>query len=371
MHPRKAFARSKRFVYSTRVPWLICLSRFPVPARILALAALSLAISFPTPAAATEIPCDHSLLLPEPPGPGRTIPTLAEASKMSGLELATRHRSYRWNGEQIEDFSGTVTPLPNSGISNRGIYRLIPEAGTEKTPERILRVTTHSPTPAPPLPLFRQIEGMRLQEAHGGPKLFEIGTWIDASAPNGPRPRFFVLMECVFCGQRSLNLKDMTYGALTFVNFLEQRGKNIAGTVGDQLARAIEDRILPLDPDFLVSESGEVRWIDGERWETIPNLKTKTYELAYTFWVVFEYVDRALSALPGFWPSGAKRFLSGFFDRIQNSPHLLPEEKNALLSQIIQGKAIRDYLCLDSDKSIPEEEARALHQSAVRFIQGR
>jgi hypothetical protein len=342
----KPFARSKRFIYSAHVPFPRrprCLS---IPLRILALAALSFAISS---SASATFPCDHSLLLPE-------------ASKMSGLELAARHRMYRWNGQQIEDFAGTATRVPNSGISNRGIFRLQPENGAEL----ILRVTPQAPLATPPLQLFKQIEGMWLQEAHGGPKLFDIGTWVE----DNQKPHFFVLMECVFCNQRSLNLKDLAYGSLTFVPLLEQQGKNITGNIGDQLARVFEDRILPLDPDFLLSDSGEVRWIDGERWETVRDLRIKTYELAYAFWVVFEYVDRAMSALPGFWPYGAKRFLSGFFDRIQNSPHLLPEEKNALISQIIQGKASQDYLRLDSNKSIPEEEALALHRTTVLFLRG-
>jgi hypothetical protein len=185
------------------------------------------------------------------------------------------------------------------------------------------------------------------------------------------KPRFFVQMECLFNGEKAANLKDIDYGTSNLVSTLIASGIDVTGQFGDLLAHTIEDHILPADPDLFVSESGAVRWLDGERWRPTPSLVGKAYEFAQTFWVVYEYIKRAMSSRPDLWKSASDRFLEQFFTRIEKSRKLLRSEKAALWTQIFRGKAARDFRMFPITNVLPQDQIEPLFQDAYRFFKNR
>jgi hypothetical protein len=283
---------------------------------------------------------------------------------VAGVHIAENHPVYRLDtarlgAGQLDGWEGSIAAIPNKGTSNAGTYLLKTASGDAS----VMRVLPQEVNARVPTFFLNSIEGMALQSLEGGPAILDYGTVITDAG----RRRFFIRMECLFCGQRAENLKDLDYGAESLVSRLELQHHDILGRFGDGLAAAFADHILPADPDFFISETGEVRWLDGERWKAVEHLRPMAYEFAEAFWTLFEYSKRAMSAHPELWPAASRSFLMRFFTRIRMSTALTSAEKSALLSQILRGKAARDYQMFNSGKSIPPEEVDALYRLTVDF----
>ncbi|NDG84138.1 MAG: hypothetical protein EBX52_03755 [Proteobacteria bacterium] len=261
----------------------------------------------------------------------RLLPNPRTHGGVDGLHLVENHPVYRLESGHIEGWTGSSAAIPNKGTSNAGTYLLKSPSGEAS----VLRIIPQEVNAKVPTFFLQSIEGMALQSLEGGPRILDFGTVITESG----KTRFFIRMECLFCGQHAENLKDLDYGSENLVSNLELRHHDVLGRFGDALAITFTDHILPVDPDFFISESGEARWIDGERWKAEVSLKPNAYEFAESFWTLLEYSKRAMSAHPELWPEASQSFLSNFFSRIRASVKLSPAEKTALLSQILRGKA--------------------------------
>jgi hypothetical protein len=231
----------------------------------------------------------------------------------------------------------------------------------------ILKVFSDQVKEEVPQSFLKKIEGMRLQALHGGPQIFDIGS----ISQEANHPHFFVRMECLFCGSQTSNLKDIESSSENLVTHLEANDLGISGRIGELLANAVGDHILPVDPDFYFSEKGEARWIDGERWYQVPSIRSRSYEFADTFWTVLEYLKRAYVLRPDLWPQASTQFYEQFFSRVEGSLKLRPNEKSLLVAQIFNGRAARDLRTFSNARILSSPEVLRLFQEASTFYRQR
>ena len=290
----------------------------------------------------------------------RRVPFLKIRSNQSGFEIVKNRPHYRLASDgSLHGWSGSARSIPNQGTSNKGTFLLSSQPGDLS----ILKIFPHRVDEEVPNSFLRKLDGMTLQAMEGGPRILDFGSFSTGDAG----PYFFVRMECLFCGTQAVNLKDVETKSGNLITQLEANGAGPLGQFGLLLARAFEDHILPMDPDLFVSEKGEVRWIDGERWIEVQSIRSKSYEFADTFWTLLEYSKRALSPQPDLWSHASSLFYQEFFSKIQSSSKLRPDEKAILISQIFKGKAAQDFNRFSDARLISAPEIVTLFQEASTY----
>jgi hypothetical protein len=281
----------------------------------------------------------------------------------SGIDLLKgKPTLHRVEQGQIEEFGNHARQIANSGSSNRGVFRLI-ENGKTKS---ILKITLHRVSEAHPSGFLSALQGMILQAREGGPKVYDFGSIVE---PNGRR-YFYVELEALFSGERVSNLKDLKFDQPNLIRELQEKQVSVARKMGEQLASAFEHRILPIDPDFFVSQSGAVRWIDGERWTDVGSYRNRIYEFGDCFWTIYEYLKKATGRDDALWKRNSGAFLDSFFLSLKRSPLMGAQDRERFLREIFKGQISKDFLDFASSRSIPASEVKRIYLDALEAYHG-
>ncbi len=283
-------------------------------------------------------------------------------STLSGIDLLKgRPIFHRVEQGQIEEFGKQAKQIANSGSNNRGVFGLI-EKGK---PKSILKITHHQVNERHPSGFLSALQGMILQASEGGPKVYDFGSIVE---PDGRR-YFFVELEALFAGERTSNLKDLKFDQPNLIRELSEKQVPVARKMGEQLASAFEHKILPIDPDFFVSQSGSVRWIDGERWTDVGSYRNRVYEYGDCFWTIFEYLKKATGRNEALWKRNSGAFLDSFFLRLKRSPLMGAQDRERLLREIFKGQISKDLLDFADSRAIPASEIKRIYEDALEAYQ--
>jgi hypothetical protein len=262
---------------------------------------------------------------------------------------------------QILEFGKQARHVANSGSNNRGVFRLI-ENGKTKA---IFKVTPYLVNERHPSGFLRALQGMILQASEGGPKVYDFGSIVE---PDGRR-YFYVELEALFAGERTSNLKDLKFDQPNLIRELSEKQVSVARKMGDQLASAFEHKILPIDPDFFVSQSGAVRWIDGERWADAGSYRNRVYEFGDCFWTTYEYLKKATGRDDELWKRNSAAFLDSFFLRLKRSHLMGVEDRERLLRDIFKGQISKDLIDFSDSRAIPASEVKRIYEDALEAYQ--
>jgi hypothetical protein len=262
---------------------------------------------------------------------------------------------------QIVEFGKQSRQIANSGSNNRGVFRLI-EKGQTKS---ILKITLYQVNERHPSGFLSALQGMILQARESGPKVYDFGSIVET---NGRR-YFYVELEALFAGERTSNLKDLKFDQPNLIRELSENEVSVARKMGDQLASAFEHKILPIDPDFFVSQSGSVRWIDGERWIEVGSYRNRLYEFGDCFWTIYEYLKKATGRDEALWKRNSGAFLDSFFLRLKRSPLMGAQDRERFLREIFKGQISKDFIDFADSRSIPASEVKRIYEDALEAYQ--
>ena len=314
----------------------------------------SLAISLVLiPSLTLSSPCRDELV---------SIASPSLAPTQSGIDLLKgKPILHRLEEGQIGEFGKQARLIANLGSSNRGVFRLS-EKGKTKS---ILKITLYQVNEGHPSGFLAALQGMILQASEGGPQVYDFGSVVE---PNGRR-FFYVEIEALFAGERASNLKDLKFDQPNLIRELSEKRVPVARKMGDQLASAFEHKILPIDPDFFVSQSGAVRWIDGERWTDVGSYRNRPYEFGDCFWTIFEYLKKACGRDEALWKRNSGAFLDSFFLRLKRSPLMRAQDRERLLRDIFKGQISKDLLDFADSRAIPASEVKRIYEDALEAYQ--
>lgn len=104
------------------------------------------------------------------------------------------------------------------------------------------------------------VQGIRLGEAFGGPKLLAHGPIIYGRDMRDRGAGYYTKLEHLFPGKTVYNVK--THGFVKSEISTEKMLKEIA----QSLVRMGKEGIIPSDPDFIYTREGLWRWIDTDLW---------------------------------------------------------------------------------------------------------
>lgn len=229
------------------------------------------------------------------------------------------------------DASGAIDGNPAErlstiGAANAGVYRLSRDGSP-----RILKVLLLGPksTKGAAQAVAGQLRGARLGQLFGGPAVRRAGV---LEKPDG-EGLFFIEMDELFPGRLSYSLKELYALA-------EDRGDKeeyalVAGRpaarMGVMLARVLESGVIPRDLDFLVSEDGEVAWLDANQWY---RADLATSEGAQHAGHQIRAAAHRLAAGSG---PAARTFLESFLRALKAAPRIEERTRRALLREAFFG----------------------------------
>lgn len=235
---------------------------------------------------------------------------------------------------RLDPAAGTIDGIPaerisNIGADNAGIYAL-----SRGGSPRILKILLYGPASYGVQGARAQLRGARLGQLFGGPVVRRAGV---IEGADGSR-QFFIEMDELFPGRLSYSLKEL----FTLADH-EGDKENYAMVVGRpaarmgvMLARVLEEGVIPRDPDFLISEDGQVAWLDANQWRGPRPLSDpeQTRQAGHQVRIV----ARRLAAGSG---PAVRTFLESFFRALKASPRLTEQTRRALLRQAFLGDAAR------------------------------
>lgn len=163
--------------------------------------------------------------------------------------------------------------------------------------------------------LIQEYHAARLCEEQGGPKVYAIG-----GMQGG---RLYLELERLFPEGGALSLKRMT--AIQMRDLLRsEQGSRPVEEMADQFNRVLEAKVIPGDPDFMVSARGIVRWIDSGTWRESKSSQTFIKQFAETLKSIRKQLAKN--------PDVANVFNQRLRYNVDKSRFLSEEEKTELLS---------------------------------------
>lgn len=235
------------------------------------------------------------------------------------------------------DVVGGWTRLANSGGNNRAVFRReIPGM-----PPRIVKVFGSSADWIPRLPIYApsvlnfrnslsaadfvvQMNGNVLGMKIGSPKVYDFGL---AKIRGDKQAYFFIEMEELFPGLAKATLKDFhpvtggKPGVASWVTKVGPNGKSVLQQIADAVLDAHRKKIYTNDPDIMISELGEVRWIDAAMWESVKSEAGFETELDAAMALASNIHDE---------PSIQRELLLLIYQGIKNEKDLSPKQLDLL-----------------------------------------
>lgn len=207
--------------------------------------------------------------------------------------------------------------LIKEGGHNRGVF----EVNYEGNP-RIIKVVNLDIIQS-----MRELYFLSRAIEVGGPKLYGFGI----TKLQGKK-LLFVEMEDLFHGQDKISLRR-----LSFLKKLKNKGefynkyvnseflKKLSLSLANLLFRTLEKKMNPGDPDLIVSEFGELKWVDFGSWSKVRDVREATINMYF----VANYLE-AIS------PRDHKEMLKILFHKIDNSTILSATEKQNFKKSYIE-----------------------------------
>ncbi len=245
---------------------------------------------------------------------------------------------------QFKDWKGKSEKLKTTtGLANEGIYRVTDSAG--KT--TIIKVLSSAMPDLNPSALVNTVNGFNMVSKEGGPALLDYGVVTNAK---GDR-RVYLQMEDAFPGREVDVLKNKDG---TLLVSLEASGKKVLHQVGEKFAEAYDHGYIPLDPDFIFSDDGRVRWIDGE-WGLQSMYAYRANErFGHAFWTMLATTYRKLGSEPSKRDESMKSMLAGFFKKLEERPGYLNEP---IITEIRYGESFQSLTTARYDFRSWEKDA--------------
>lgn len=178
--------------------------------------------------------------------------------------------------------------------------------------------------------LEEELVGCAWGESEGGPKLLQFGLLKDGRS----EPAFYVEIEWLFASERAFPLK-LAYQHPEFLKRHGAGGLWVPEIIADQAVHAFTSGLDISDPDLMISESGQVRWMDTSYWRKLPLYSTEQIDAFSSNFVLLRSYFADADSL--------RRFLSRFIDRIIAVKAMSSMTKEKLLEQ-----------CLDLNEELDE-----------------
>jgi len=237
-----------------------------------------------------------------------------------------------------------ITP-ENVGKNNTGIFyfqrdghpRVLKVLGQVPDPIRLaglrkgaLKMEIGDPDRLSLMRTARELQGSALGEGEGAPVIQRFGTF-DYKG----KTYYAVEMDELFPGQRRVSLKEAIRGDDVPFDPLTKKhpttGEPVPQQMADQFLKALLKNKNPNDADFMVSETGEVRWIDTAAWNQIdwrnPQMPThKKGGLGFSLSSFLEIFSKKS-------PTQARVFYDNLRQRIAQAP-LTVRERERLLDEL-------------------------------------
>ena len=244
----------------------------------------------------------------------------------------------KWGTEVRTWPAGTVDGLPskfilphspsdNSGHRNAGIYFF--KRGDSPRVLKTFDAQMDNPRTAL-MSFIRALEGASLGEQLGAPKIFQFGRTSDG--------KYYIEMEQAFPNESSSTVKEWFsgwnkpgHGLETFEASVE-RTEKVFRKMAELEIEALSRNVSPSDPDYLVNDAGEVRWIDSHNWvrsdwrtPAMNNPRRGSYGAQRA-----TFLQRFAATKP----AAAKQYVEVFLEELKHSPLLSATDKEILLEEL-------------------------------------
>lgn len=240
------------------------------------------------------------------------------------------------------------------GMSNRGVYRYVTPSGES----RMIKVLLSDADPTDDDEILKELRGSYLGELEGAPKTRGFGT-VHFSFNGIARTAHYIEMDEAFPGEPKLTIKNsylkidphkMPEEEATFRRMVLQKGPDgiaVTERMAMKLISAFEKGTNPDDPDFFISERGEVQWIDTSLWKRASADWTDEAKLAAG------EITRVL-------PLGCdarKQFILAVAEHVRKSPVFSKERKLEFLKKLLRQPDLAE---IGIDRATAEAEISAV-----------
>lgn len=218
------------------------------------------------------------------------------------------------------------------GFANKGIYQYVESTDNLRgahTVKVLLELELAD--------LVREIKASLIGEIMGGPKVYRFGLFDRKRSVYGKRySQGFIDMETLFPSEEAINFKsDKLTQLIKSPNGPHSDLAPLITKIADQFADTLENGILPGDPDWLISTSGNVRWIDMGFWEFDPSRDLRFLKMHAEIVVESMLCGYGSSKyLTAANTTNAEIFLRRIYDRVQQGQAATESEKENYLSEL-------------------------------------
>jgi len=219
------------------------------------------------------------------------------------------------------------SPSENSGHRNDGIYffkrqdspRVLKTFDPELENDRFALMS-----------FMRAMEGASLGERLGGPRVFQFG--------RTSKGQYYIEMERIFPEGNPCTVKEWFSGwnkagsGMEKIEPSQEKKEIVFRRMAELEIEALSKNIAPNDPDFLVSESGEVRWIDSHNWTRWDwrNPAANNPRRGSYGWQKATFLARFAASKP----EAARQYVEVFLSELKRSGSMTDQEKQVLLEEL-------------------------------------